>query len=409
MNQDTLNLTQHSANDINTHAMSQSVTKSDILVQLEQAFVQHFGYTPLQVCHAPGRVNLIGDHTDYNGGFVLPAAINFGTWVAGHTRNDRIINVVALDCAGERVSFSLDDICFDEVSPWSNYVRGSLIALAKALPDFGGADLVVKGNVPRGAGLSSSASFEVVILKTMAALYDLPLSGVQAALMGQQAENEFVGCNCGIMDQMISAMGKQHNAMLLDCRSLEIQYARMPEDLAIIIVNSNVKRGLVDSEYNTRRGQCEQAAAFLGKASLRDVTLAELNAAKAELEPVLYRRAHHVISESIRTCDMLAALNRHDMAEISTLMAQSHRSLKNDFEVTTSQLDILVSLLADKLGEHGGARMTGGGFGGCVVALTERSHVDKVLATLAEDYHAATGLKADIYLCHAVDGAFVAV
>ena len=187
MNQDTLNLTQHSANDINTHAMSQSVTQSDILVQLEQAFVQHFGYVPQQVCHAPGRVNLIGDHTDYNGGFVLPAAINFGTWVAGHTRNDRIINVVALDCAGERVSFSLDDISFDEVSPWSNYIRGSLIALAKALPDFGGADLVVKGNVPRGAGLSSSASFEVVILKTMAALYDLPLSGVQAALMGQQA------------------------------------------------------------------------------------------------------------------------------------------------------------------------------------------------------------------------------
>jgi galactokinase len=409
MNQDTLNLTHNSNDDININAMSQAVAQSDIIALLEQTFVEHFGYAATQISHAPGRVNLIGDHTDYNGGFVLPAAINFGTWMAGKARNDRTINVVALDCDGERISFSLDDIAFDKVSSWSNYVRGSLIALAKALPDFGGADLVVKGNVPRGAGLSSSASFEVVTLKTMAALYDLPLSGVQAALMGQQAENEFVGCNCGIMDQMISAMGKQHNAMLLDCRSLDIQYARMPEDLAIIIVNSNVKRGLVDSEYNTRRKQCEQAAALLGKTSLRDVTLAELNAAKADLEPILYRRAHHVISESLRTCDMLAALNRHDMAQISTLMAESHDSLKNDFEVTTSQLDILVSLLADKLGEYGGARMTGGGFGGCVVALTERSHVDNVLATLAEDYHAATGLKADVYLCHAVDGAFVAV
>ncbi|NCO71292.1 MULTISPECIES: galactokinase [Shewanella] len=407
MNQDTLNLTHNSNDDIN--AMSQAVAQSDIIALLEQTFVEHFGYAATQISHAPGRVNLIGDHTDYNGGFVLPAAINFGTWMAGKARNDRTINVVALDCDGERISFSLDDIAFDKVSSWSNYVRGSLIALAKALPDFGGADLVVKGNVPRGAGLSSSASFEVVTLKTMAALYDLPLSGVQAALMGQQAENEFVGCNCGIMDQMISAMGKQHNAMLLDCRSLDIQYARMPEDLAIIIVNSNVKRGLVDSEYNTRRKQCEQAAALLGKTSLRDVTLAELNAAKADLEPILYRRAHHVISESLRTCDMLAALNRHDTAQISTLMAESHDSLKNDFEVTTSQLDILVSLLADKLGEYGGARMTGGGFGGCVVALTERSHVDNVFATLAEDYHAATGLKADVYLCHAVDGAFVAV
>lgn len=409
MNQDTLNLTHNSNDDININAMSQAVAQSDIIALLEQTFVEHFGYAATQISHAPGRVNLIGDHTDYNGGFVLPAAINFGTWMAGKARNDRTINVVALDCDGERISFSLDDIAFDKVSSWSNYVRGSLIALAKALPDFGGADLVVKGNVPRGAGLSSSASFEVVTLKTMAALYDLPLSGVQAALMGQQAENEFVGCNCGIMDQMISAMGKQHNAMLLDCRSLDIQYARMPEDLAIIIVNSNVKRGLVDSEYNTRRKQCEQAAALLGKTSLRDVTLAELNAAKADLEPILYRRAHHVLSESLRTCDMLAALNRHDMAQISTLMAESHDSLKNDFEVTTSQLDILVSLLADKLGEYGGARMTGGGFGGCVVALTERSHVDNVLATLAEDYHAATGLKADVYLCHAVDGAFVAV
>lgn len=388
------------------HTNSVNVSQT-ITIELQQAFVDHFGYAAELISHAPGRVNLIGDHTDYNEGYVLPAAINVGTWIAGRARADRLINIVALDCDAQQVSFTLDDICFDNHTSWSNYARGSLIALSKAFSSFDGADLMVKGNVPRGAGLSSSASFEMVILKMMSSLYKLPLSGVQAALMGQQAENEFVGCHCGIMDQMISALGKRDQAMLLDCRSLERQYANMPSDLAIIIVNSNVERGLVGSEYNSRRVQCEQVATLLGKTSLREVSLGELNDAKNGLDPVLYRRARHVITENTRTIDMLAALNRQDLAQISRLMAESHHSLKNDFEVTTSELDCLAGLLASKMGEQGGARMTGGGFGGCVVALTQRHRVQSVLATLVDDYFDATGLRADIYLCQAVDGAFI--
>ncbi|ALS33313.1 galactokinase [Pseudoalteromonas translucida KMM 520] len=369
-------------------------------------FEQHFNCPPEQLFHAPGRVNLIGEHTDYNDGFVLPAAINFGTDIAVKARADRNINVLAIDCNNETNSFSLDKIEFSQQQMWVNYIRGTLQALMQSYPNISGADLVVSGNVPQGTGLSSSASFEIAILKTFATLNNIPLDGVKAALMGQSAENNFVGCNCGIMDQLISSMGKQGHAMLLDCRSLTFEYAVIPKGMSLVIVNSNVKRGLVDSEYNTRREQCEAAAKHFNKPALRDVTLEELEAEQANLPPLIYKRAKHIVTENTRTELALKALNVNDMVTMSQLMAQSHLSMKNDFDITTSQIDFLVDIIAQVLGDQGGVRMTGGGFGGCVVALTPDHLVEQVRNTIHTHYNTKTGLEADVYVCLASHGAF---
>lgn len=369
-------------------------------------FEQHFNCPPEQLFHAPGRVNLIGEHTDYNDGFVLPAAINFGTDIAAKVRADRNINVLAIDCNNETNSFSLDKIEFSQQQMWVNYIRGTLQALMQSYPNISGADLVVSGNVPQGTGLSSSASFEIALLKTFATLNNIPLDGVKAALMGQSAENHFVGCNCGIMDQLISSMGKQGHAMLLDCRSLTFEYAVIPKGMLLVIVNSNVKRGLVDSEYNTRREQCEAAAKHFNKPALRDVTFEELEAEQANLPPLIYKRAKHIVTENTRTELALKALNVNDMVTMSQLMAQSHLSMKNDFDITTSQIDFLVDITAQVLGDKGGVRMTGGGFGGCIVALTPDHLVEQVRNTIDTHYYAKTGLQADVYVCLASQGAF---
>ncbi len=370
-------------------------------------FQQHYGRDPEVVCHGPGRVNLIGDHTDYNDGFVLPAAINFGTDIAASKRNDRKVRILAVACRNETAEFDLDSIAFSQTHMWLNYVQGTLQALMAKFPALQGADLVVNGDVPQGTGLSSSASFEVTLLKTFSDLYQLNLDGVDAALMGQRAENSFVGCNCGIMDQLITAMGSQGNAMLLDCRSLTFKNAPIPDDLALVIVNSNVKRGLVDSEYNIRRKQCEEVARFFDKPALRDITLEQLNAAREQLSDVLYRRAKHVITENTRTEAALVALNQQDIKTLGRLMSESHLSLKDDFETTVPQINHLVAIIAEVLGEQGGARMTGGGFGGCVVALTPLHLVAEVKAAVVANYTKATQLTADIYVCTAENGAFV--
>jgi galactokinase len=374
---------------------------------ITEHFKLHFKTEAQHTFHAPGRVNLIGEHTDYNDGFVLPAAINFGTSIAVKKRSDRIVNVLALDINNETDSFSLDSIAFNQQNMWSNYIRGTLKILLDSYPDIKGADIVVSGNVPQGTGLSSSASFENVILKTFSTINNIDLDGVAAALMSQKGENTFVGCNCGIMDQLISAMGKQGKAMLLDCRSLDFQYADIPQGLSLVIINSNVKRTLVGSEYNTRRQQCEAGAKHFNKPALRDVSIEELESERDNLEPLIYKRAKHIVSENARTIKALTALNENDMNTMSALMAQSHESMKNDFDITTPELDTLVDIVAKVLGNQGGARMTGGGFGGCVIALTPDVLIDQVKDAIAKQYSASTGLTADIYVCTASDGAFV--
>jgi galactokinase len=374
--------------------------------QVIAQFTRHFSAEPKHTFKAPGRVNLIGEHTDYNDGFVLPAAINFGTYIAINKRSDRIIRVLALDIDAESDSFSLDNIEFNDKQMWSNYVRGSAKELLSHYPALMGADIVISGDIPQGTGLSSSASLENVIIKGLSAVNDIELDGVSAALMSQKAENDFLGCQCGIMDQLASARGKKGTAMLLDCRSLAIKNADIPSNMRLVIVNSNVKRTLVGSEYNTRRQQCEAAAKHFNKPALRDVSISELESERDNLPDVIYRRARHIVTENDRTLRAFDALNSNDMATMSTLMTESHLSMKDDFEITTPELDALAEIISSVLGNKGGARMTGGGFGGCAIALCPEDLVEDVKAIINSEYTVRTGLQADIYVCQASDGAF---
>lgn len=374
--------------------------------ELKNQFESQFGAQPEHVFQAPGRVNLIGEHTDYNDGFVLPCAIDYQTLVAVTPRKDNQVTVVAADYANERDTFSLDeDIVSHETQLWSNYIRGVIMHLQMRGLTLGGVDMLVTGNVPQGAGLSSSASLEVAIGETFRGLFSLPISKQEVALNGQEAENQFVGCNCGIMDQMVSACGAEHNALLLDCRSLESKLIHMPTDLSVMIINSNVKRGLVDSEYNTRREQCEEAARLLGVKALRDVDLDTLHEKKSMLSEVVYRRAHHIVSENKRTLDAADALESADYETLSSLMAESHQSMRDDFEITVKPIDYIVSLLGEFIADKGGVRMTGGGFGGCVVALLPHSMVEGARQLLETHYFQETGYKETVYICTASDGA----
>lgn len=373
---------------------------------ISSTFAKYFLFTADVVVHAPGRVNLIGDHTDYNDGFVLPAAIDFGTNIAARNRNDDLVRVVAVDYNNEIECFELSNIQFSNTCMWSNYVRGVILSLLNLYPDLHGVDLMVQGNVPQGAGLSSSASFEIAIVKALAELNQLPINGVQAALIAQRAERDFVGCNCGIMDQLVSACGLQSHAMLLDCDSLSYKHAPIPDGLSLVIVNTNVKRTLVDSEYNLRREQCEAVASHFNVKALRDVTFDQLVSAHNVLPAVLYRRARHVISENTRTVNAHTALVNKDMKTISRLMLESHHSLRDDFEVSTPELDFLVEIINKVLGNKGGVRMTGGGFGGCVVALTPTELVLSTVRAVKEQYRKEFGLEPSIYQCSAENGAF---
>lgn len=379
---------------------------SQLINNVKASFEQVLGYAASHIIQAPGRVNLIGEHTDYNDGFVLPCAIDYQTVVAAAKRDDNIVRVVAVDYDNQTDEFDItEEITFQQDKMWANYIRGVVKCLLARGYQFNGADISVSGNVPQGAGLSSSAALEVVIGQTFKVLYQLEISQAEIALNGQQAENEFVGCNCGIMDQMISAEGKENHAMLLDCRSLETESVSMPEDMSVVIINSNKKRGLVDSEYNTRRQQCEQAASIFGVKALRDVTMAEFEARAAQLEEVVAKRARHVITENGRTLEAAQALRANDMKRIGELMAQSHASMRDDFEITVKEIDTLVEIVKQVIGEQGGVRMTGGGFGGCIVAVMPPELVDSVEAAVVEQYQAATGLKESIYVCQAKDGA----
>lgn len=379
---------------------------SELIDNVTTAFTGIFGYTPTHLVQAPGRVNLIGEHTDYNDGFVLPCAINYRTMVAASTRDDNIVRIVAVDYDNALDEFDITkEIEFLEHKMWANYIRGVVKGLLSRGYQFQGMDITVSGNVPQGAGLSSSAALEVVIGQTVKVLYNIEISQAQIALNGQEAENKFVGCQCGIMDQMISAQGRENHAMLLDCRSLETTSVSMPKEMAVVIVNSNKKRGLVDSEYNTRRRQCEEAAQIFGVKALRDVSLAQFEQKIGELEPMVAKRARHVITENARTLEAATALRNNDLKRMGELMAQSHLSMRDDFDITVTEIDTLVDIIKEVIGDNGGVRMTGGGFGGCVVALVPPALVDDITLAVAAKYQAITGLKESIYVCQAQHGA----
>lgn len=370
-------------------------------------FSQQFHAAPDLVVRAPGRVNLIGEHTDYNDGFVLPCAINFATHVAVRKNGSHNVRIYAQDYR-ENDTFSLNEPITAGDKQWANYIRGVIWALAQhghMLPE--GADIAVSGNVPQGAGLSSSAALEVGIGKALQSLFGLPLNETELAQIGQYAENHFVGCQCGIMDQLVSARGEAGHAVLIDCRSLETQPIPIPAHLSVMIVHSHVRRGLVDSEYNVRRAQCQAAADHFGVRALRDVTPEQWANGADGLDELVRRRAHYIICENQRTLDAADALQRGNITALSRLMAESHAGMRDEFEITHPAVDALVEIIGEKIGTQGGVRMTGGGFGGCVVALLPHELVEPVRTHIAANYHARTGLQEEIFVCTPHDGVCV--
>jgi galactokinase len=356
--------------------------------RVTRAFAAQFGTAPDLVARAPGRVNLIGEHTDYNDGFVLPCAIGPATMVAASHRSDREVHIVAADFGDAFDRFGLDAIEHSQQG-WANYVRGTVDALQKAGFALTGANLAIAGNLPRGAGLSSSASLEVAVGQAMLALAGTEIDRTRLAQIAQAAECDFVGTKCGIMDQLISAQGKAGQALLIDCRSLTLTDVPVPDDVAIMIVHSGIVRGLVDGHYNERRRQCEAAAAAMGVAALRDADLDRLTA--TGLDPLTCARARHVITENQRTLDATAALEQSDLKTLGQLMAQSHASMRDDFEITVPAIDRLVALMQAAIGNEGGARMTGGGFGGACVAVLPAAHVAAVTANIEAGYQTPDG------------------
>lgn len=373
----------------------------------QQKFNEHYGYNPEKTVFAPGRVNIIGEHTDYNDGFVMPCAINYGMAVSFAKRNDSIWRVYAIDI-NEQDEFDLSQNFTRSEHKWANYVRGVVKYVQEQCPEFKqGADLVMTSDVPMSSGLSSSAALEISIGKTCQVLDNLPLSLAQIALIGQKAENKFVGANCGNMDQLTSALGQKDHLIMIDCRSLDITPTPVPQGYSIAIINSNVKHDLVTGEYNSRRQECEQAAKFFGVKALRDVTPEQFHARENELKAeseLAYKRAKHVVYEDQRVLDAVVALKANDMVKLGQLMGESHDSMRDDFEITIPEIDYLVELAQVAIGKNGGARMTGGGFGGCIVCLVPNEKVEALRQLITDNYEKQTGIKETFYLCTASDG-----
>lgn len=359
-----------------------------------------FGKKPSVVARAPGRVNIIGEHTDYNDGFVLPCAIEFESVVAIRARSDNRINLVAANYGNARDSFSLNRLITpNPEARWANYVRGMIATMLQAGHALTGADLVIAGNIPQGAGLSSSAALGVAVGRAFQALCELDgihLTGL--AKMAQAAECNFVGTQCGIMDQLVCAHGLEGHALLIDCRSLDVQPVSIPDDLAVMIVHSGISRGLVDGAYNERRRQCEMVARHFGITALRDLDPATLDLVKPDLDLIAYARARHVVTENDRVCEAASALERSDYRTLGELMTASHRSMRDDFEITLPAIDALVDILNSAIGGDGGARMTGGGFGGAVVALCPKSRAAEIGDFVSAAYRNPSGERPLVFL-----------
>ena len=372
-----------------------------------QQFQQRFD-DPCRVFRAPGRVNLIGEHTDYNDGFVMPAAIDFYAYVAAGARPDHKIRVHSVDF-DETVDVELESLALGPTGHWSDYPRGVAALLFARGAITTGANLVLKGEVPIGAGLSSSAAIEVATAVSLLAFAGTDLGRREIASICQRAEHEFAGTKCGIMDQFISCFGEANHALFLDCRSLEFDTLPFPSGVRIVICNSMVKHELAGGEYNLRREDCEAGVQLLQHhltdiRALRDVTAAQLQRFSAEIPERILRRCRHVVSENARTLEAASALRSGDLSRFGELMFASHDSLRDDYEVSCPELDLLVEL-ARKCDGVFGARMTGGGFGGCTVNLVKAEAVGQFQTRLCHQYQTETGIQPAIYVCVASDGA----
>lgn len=358
---------------------------------------------------APGRVNLIGEHTDYNDGFVMPMAIEKEITMLAQLRPDRKVKFYSLDY-DQIVEYDLDNLEYDQENIWANYILGVIDEIQKLGSKLQGFNLMFTGNIPQGSGLSSSAALEVVTALAITDLHKIKIDGVEMALLAQRAENDFVGVQCGIMDQYISRLGQKDHALLIDCRSNDYELVPFKNDnYQIVICNSKVERGLVDSEYNQRREECNQAVEFFAEkedgqiTALRDLELKTVEKYKDELAENVYKRAHHVVSENERVIASKKALEADDMQKFGDLMYASHKSLSEDYEVSCKELDILVNLAAKEDVE--GARMTGAGFGGCTVNLVKKDKVDQFVENIKEKYKDKTAIEPDVYISNPGDGA----
>ncbi|HSU99684.1 MAG TPA: galactokinase [Roseiarcus sp.] len=380
-----------------------SVQARDLAVE----FAFRFGRAPT-VSRAPGRVNLIGEHTDYNDGFVMPAALEFATLTATSPRPDRRLRVHSM-IMDETREFDLGAPPRGPSGDWSDYVVGVALMLEASGLTLTGADLIVWSDVPIGAGLSSSAALEVSVAHALITQSDLPFDPIRIAKICQRAENDFVGMRCGVMDQYIACCGSAGHALLIDCRSLASRHVAIAPNLRLLIADSGVRHQHAGGEYNLRREACEEGVRLLSRhlgpiQALRDVTVKELEAKRRKLPELVYRRCRHIVTENARVLEAERALEAGDFAACGRAMNASHVSMQEDFEITCPEVDMLAGLAQTVEGVYG-SRMTGGGFGGCTVSLLEASAVDKASQILTDGYRIATGMDTEIFVCAPSDGA----
>lgn len=366
------------------------------------AFAEHFDGQPTWVVRAPGRVNLIGEHTDYNDGFVMPLAIDRQILIALRARDDDRIVLRSLDF-DDTLDMRPADLDTPGTAGWGEYVKGVAWALQQHGYTLKGWEGVMTGDIPKGAGLSSSAALELAVAKACSVVADIPWDPAEMAKLGQSAENQWVGMQCGIMDQMISAAGQADHALMIDCRSLDTEAVPFPPGTAIVVMDTSTRRGLVDSAYNERRQQCQEASQAFGQEVLRDVDRATFDAKADELTDLQRRRARHVIYENERVMQAMQAMRQHDADTLGDLMYASHVSLRDDFEVCNDELNAIVECARQEASCYG-ARMTGAGFGGCAVALIRAEAGDDFIVNVSKAYTEQTGLTPNMYLCKATNG-----
>jgi galactokinase len=369
---------------------------------LIEKFSEYYGSDPKFVVRAPGRVNIIGEHTDYNDGFVLPMAINRAIWIALQPRQDHLVKLYSMDFDQE-ASFDINKLVRMDTS-WIEYIKGVAWVLEQADYVLSGWEGVLAGDIPIGAGLSSSAALELATACAFSAVGKWSWDPLAMAKLGKKVENIWMGVNSGIMDQLISAAGKAGHALLIDCRSLDIKPVPLPSRCSIVVMDTMTRRSLIDSEYNTRRRQCQAAADFFGVPALRDVNLERYEAVAGQLEPLVRMRAKHVITENERTLQACEAMQHRNADRLGKLMYASHVSLRDDFDICNRELNIMVEIACKQEGCYG-ARMTGGGFGGCAVALVSSNRVETFEKKVVKVYLAETGLAPKLYVCSATNGA----
>ena len=374
---------------------------SDLQHAVTSGFRKQFRENPKLIVRAPGRVNLIGEHTDYNDGFVLPMAIDRSIYIALRPRTDEKVRLYSLDFRtwGE---FDLDKL--EKEKGWLEYPKGMAWALQEEGYNLSGWEGVISGNIPRGSGLSSSAALELAIARAFYEVSNFDWNAKKMALLGQRCENDWVGAKTGIMDQLISAAGKKGYALKIDCRSLALKPVALPPETLIVILDTMTRHSHTDSGYNDRRHECERAAAFFNVSSLRELELETLKKAKSTLDPLFYKRAHHVLSENQRTRQAAQAMKEQDANTLGKLMNESHDSLRDDFEVTNDALNQMVNC-ARAQADCYGARMTGGGFGGSAIALVKKSSAEAFRRATLQCYKEKSGKVADSYICQASQGA----